>query len=238
MPTLLVLGGTSGVGRAVARAFARGGWTVQLAGRDVVRLREVAETCGGAAVFPFDALDPVSRATLWDSLPGCPDAVLCAVGLLGDQRIAGREPEAALRVLACNFTGLVPVLLQAAEAFEARGSGLIIGIGSVAGDRGRASNYAYGSAKAGFAALLSGLRARLWRSGVRVLTVKPGYVDTAMLEGRKVPRWLLASPERVAEDILRAVRTGRDVVYTPGWWRPLLACYRLLPEWAAKRLDV
>lgn len=162
--------------------------------------------------------------------------MLCAVGLLGDQTLAGRDPQAALRVLESNFTGLVPVLLQAAAAFEARGSGLIIGIGSVAGDRGRASNYAYGAAKAGFATLLAGLRARLWRSGVRVVTVKPGYVDTPMIAGRRLPRLLVASPDRVARDILRAVHGRRDIVYSPGWWRFILAAYRLLPEALAKRL--
>ena len=124
----------------------------------------------------------------------------------------------------CNFTGLVPVLLQAAEAFEARGSGLIIGLSSVAGDRGRASNYAYGSAKAGFTAFLSGLRARLWNSGVRVLTVEPGYVATGMIAGRCLPSCIVASPERVARDILRAVHTGRDVLILPAGGGPFSRC--------------
>ena len=140
MPTMLVLGATSGIARATARAFAGSGWTLQLAGRDIQRLQEVADDCGGASIFPFDALDPASRSALWGLLPSCPDAVLCAVGLLGDQDCACRDPKAALQVIECNFTGLVPVFLQAAEAFEARGSGLLIGLSSVAGDRGRASN--------------------------------------------------------------------------------------------------
>lgn len=205
MPTMLVLGATSGIARATARAFAGSGWTLQLAGRDIQRLQEVADDCGGASIFPFDALDPASRSALWGLLPSCPDAVLCAVGLLGDQDCACRDPKAALQVIECNFTGLVPVFLQAAEAFEARGSGL---------------------------------RARLWNSGVRVLTVKPGYVATGMIAGRSLPSCIVASPELVARDILRAVRTGRDVLYTPGWWRPLLALYRALPECVAKRLKL
>ena len=133
MPTMLVLGATSGIARATARAFAGSGWTLQLAGRDIQRLQEVADDCGGASIFPFDALDPASRSALWGLLPSCPDAVLCAVGLLGDQDCACRDPKAALQVIECNFTGLVPVLLQAAEAFETRGSGLLIGLSSVAG---------------------------------------------------------------------------------------------------------
>ena len=119
MPTMLVLGATSGIARATARAFAGSGWTLQLAGRDIQRLQEVADDCGGASIFPFDALDPASRSALWGLLPSCPDAVLCAVGLLGDQDCACRDPKAALQVIECNFTGLVPVFLQAAEAFEA-----------------------------------------------------------------------------------------------------------------------
>ena len=119
MPTMLVLGATSGIARATARAFAGSGWTLQLAGRDIQRLQEVADDCGGASIFPFDVLDPASRSALWGLLPSCPDAVLCAVGLLGDQDCACRDPKAALQVIECNFTGLIPVLLQAAEAFEA-----------------------------------------------------------------------------------------------------------------------
>lgn len=239
MPTMLIVGATSGIARATARLFAESGWRLQLAGRNQERLRDVAEELGvEAELFPFDALDADSRSRLWERLPACPDAVLCAVGLLGDQAEAQRDPAVALRVIESNFTGLVPLLTQAASAFEARGSGLIIGVGSVAGDRGRASNYVYGAAKAGFAAYLSGLRARLHGSGVRVLTVKPGYVATAMLSGRRVPALLVASPGRVARDIRRAVLRGHDVLYTPLWWRPLLAAYRILPENLAKRLRV
>ena len=239
MPTMLIVGATSGIARATARLFADSGWRLQLAGRNRERLQGVADELGVEAdLFPFDALDSDSRSSLWARLPVCPDAVLCAVGLLGDQAGAQRDPAAALRVMESNFTGLVPLLTQAAAAFEARGSGLIIGIGSVAGDRSRASNYVYGAAKAGFAAYLSGLRARLHGSGVRVLTVKPGYVATEMLSGRRVPALLVAPPARVARDIRRAVLRGLDVLYTPFWWRPLLAAYRALPESLAKRLAV
>lgn len=118
MPTMLVLGATSGIARATARAFAGSGWTLQLAGRDIQRLQEVADDCGGASIFPFDALDPASRSALWGLLPSCPDAVLCAVGLLGDQDCACRDPKAALQVIECNFTGLVPVLLHGGGGFR------------------------------------------------------------------------------------------------------------------------
>ena len=233
MPILLVIGGTSGIGLATARVFARDGWEIWLAGRDVSRLDVLA-----SRTFAFDAQDECLRTALWPALPQCPDAVLCAVGLLEDPVRARSDPAAAQALFTVNFTGLTAVLEQAAEAFAARGSGLLVGIGSVAGDRGRASNYVYGAAKAGFAAYLQGLRNRLHRSGVRVLTVKPGYVATPMLAGRAVPQILTVSPERVAHDIFRAVQGKTEVLYTPGWWRWVLLAYRLLPEGLAKCLPL
>ncbi|MBQ9104764.1 MAG: SDR family NAD(P)-dependent oxidoreductase, partial [Mailhella sp.] len=163
-------------------------------------------------------------------------AVLCAVGLLGDQLEARHNAEAADAILRANFTGLVPLLSLAANTFERRGSGLIIGISSVAGDRGRASNYLYGSAKAGFTAFLSGLRARLSHSGVQVLTVKPGLVDTPMIQGRPLPHFLVASPELVARDIAKAVQRGRAVLYTPWYWRGIMFAVQNMPERLFARL--
>lgn len=234
MPTLLVLGATSGIARATARCFAAEGWTLWLAARDVEAARRLAaelpQCSGETLAFAFDALQPETHAALWNSLPACPDAVLCAVGLLDDQLAARHDPELADRVLRTNFTGLVPVLSLAADAFEQRGRGVIVGISSVAGERGRASNYIYGSAKAGFTAFLSGLRNRLCGSGVQVLTVKPGYVDTAMTAGRRLPPVLTAQPEDVARDILNAVKGGRQCVYSKGLWRWIMGVTRLLPE--------
>lgn len=203
MPTMLIVGATSGIARATARLFAESGWRLQLAGRNQERLRAVAEELGvEAELFPFDALDADSRSRLWERLPACPDAVLCAVGLLGDQAEAQRDPAVALRVMESNFTGLVPLLTQAASAFEVRGSGLIIGVGSVAGDRGRASNYVYGAAKAGFAAYLSGLRARLHGSGVR----RDG---DAVRASRPRPSRGLARPRRPRHPSGRPARSRR-----------------------------
>lgn len=239
MPTMLVLGAGSGIARAAVREFAAVGWDFQLAGRDREALEAVAASLPvRASCFLFDAEDEASRAGLWPRLPEPPDALFCAVGRLGDQARARTDHAYARAIIECNFTGLIPILGQAAADFEARGRGLIIGISSVAGDRGRASNYVYGAAKAGFTAYLAGLRVRLCGRGVHVLTVKPGYVATRMIEGRPLPRWLVASPERVGRDICRAALRRRDVLYTPGWWRPVLAAYRALPECLAKRWEL
>lgn len=240
MPTMLILGATSSIARACALLFAQQGWDLCLAGRRPEALQELASelahTRRNVDCVPFDALHPEQHAALWASLEHKVDAVLCAVGLLGDQLEARHSAEAADAILRANYTGLVPLLSLAANTFERRGSGLIIGISSVAGDRGRASNYLYGSAKAGFTAFLSGLRARLSRSGVQVLTVKPGLVDTPMITGRTLPRLLVASPELVARDIVKAVQSGRAVLYTPWYWRSIMFAVQHMPERLFARL--
>lgn len=240
MPTMLILGASSSIARACARLFTQEGWDICLAGRRPEALQklagELAPTRRNIDCVHFDALQPEQHAALWASLENRVDAVLCAVGLLGDQLEARHSTEAADAILRANFTGLVPLLSLAANTFERRGEGLIIGISSVAGDRGRASNYLYGSAKAGFTAFLSGLRARLSHSGVQVLTVKPGLVDTPMIQGRTLPRLLVASPELVARDIVKAVRRGRAVLYTPWYWRGIMFAVQHMPERLFARL--
>ncbi len=190
--TALILGATSDIGRAVAIRFADEGYTLQLAARDAERLerdaRDIEVRCNAmVSRHVFDVLDDASGAAMLDALPSLPDVVVCVVGLLGDQAESERDLDAAARVYAANFTGPARLLAGLANRMEARGSGTIVGVGSVAGDRGRASNYVYGAAKAGFAAFLSGLRARLARKGVHVATVKPGFVRTRMTEGMNLP---------------------------------------------------
>lgn len=243
MPSLLVLGATSDIARATALHFGLHGWNILLAGRDMTAVSALADDCsiriGNPVVaLHFDALHPEKHVAFWNTLPSCPDAVLCAVGLLGDQKAAQQDSELAEKILCSNFTGLVPILSMAAKAFEDRGSGLIIGISSVAGDRGRASNYLYGSAKAGFTAFLSGLRNRLAGKGVRVLTVKPGFVSTAMTATMTLPPLLTATPDDVARDIFAAVEKKSDIIYTKWYWRWIMLIVRLLPECVFKRLSL
>ena len=241
MPFMLILGATSEIARACALRFAQEGWDLCLAGRRMDALQALAQELHdktGRAVdcMEFDALASSTHAALWDSVKDRTDAVLCAVGILGDQIAARHDNAAADRILRANFTGLVPLLSMVADTFEQRQRGLIIGISSVAGDRGRGSNYLYGSAKAGFTAFLSGLRARLEPSGVQVLTVKPGLVASPMLEGRDLPPYLIASPETVALDIANAVRKGRHTLYSPWYWRVIMLVVKHLPERLFMRL--
>jgi short-subunit dehydrogenase len=135
-----------------------------------------------------------------------------------------------------NFEAPSLLIADAAQRFAQRGSGIIVGISSVAGDRGRASNFVYGSAKAGFTAFLSGLRARHSRSGLRVVTVKPGFVATRMTAGIALPVALTAQPDEVAGAVMRAIDRRRDVVYVRPVWRLIMAVVTHIPEALFKKL--
>jgi decaprenylphospho-beta-D-erythro-pentofuranosid-2-ulose 2-reductase len=240
---VLILGALSDVGRAVARAFGQDGHPLILAARRPDRLEDDARDLTlrygvPVHVVAFDALDTGSHPAFLDSLGCLPDIAVCVVGLLGQQKEAERSWPAADLILRTNYLGPASVLGELANRMEARGRGCIVGVSSVAGERGRASNYLYGSAKAGLTAFLSGLRNRLARSGVRVITVKPGFIDTSMTRGMTLPPALTAQPEEVAAGIRAAVRRGRDVVYLKPVWRWIMAVIRLIPEPLFKKLNL
>lgn len=242
MKTMLVLGATSDMAQSIALKFGREGWNLLLAGRDLHELERISGDLSlrldrPVPSFQFEA-GITDAENFWKSLPAAPDAVLCAIGMLGDQMQARGDLRLAQEIVTANYAGLVAILGLAANEFEKRGSGLIIGISSVAGDRGRASNYIYGSAKAGFTAFLSGLRARLANAGVQVLTVKPGFAATRMTDGMNLPAALTASPEQIAEAVYRAVRKKRNVIYVKPIWRPVMAAVCLLPEFVFKKLKM
>jgi len=241
--TLLVIGAGSDIGRETARAFASDGWAVQLAGRDVESLKREADDIavrGGrpVALHHIDVLNSTSFPAFLDALSPLPDAVVCVVGLLGDQARSESDIEAATTVMRSNYEGPALLLGAFAERFLARGSGTIVGVSSVAGDRGRASNYVYGSAKAGFTAFLSGLRNRCARRGVAVVTVKPGFVRTKMTEGMKLPGALTINADVAGAAILRAVKRRADVVYVAPVWRLAMTIIRLIPERIFKLLPL
>jgi short-subunit dehydrogenase len=158
--------------------------------------------------------------------------------LLGVQTLSQTHPEFAETVMRTNYLGPALLLDRLAALMEERGSGTIIGISSVAGNRGRASNYCYGSAKAGFTAYLSGLRNRLAKKGVHVITVKPGFVHTRMTEGMKLPALLTAEPEEVATRVLKADAHRCNTVYVRPVWRLIMLVIAHLPEFIFKRLSL
>ena len=240
--TLLLVGGTSDIGRATALHYATAGWRVLLAARNAEAAQRnaddaAARTGVAVTVHALDVLDTAGLSAFIDALPMLPDTVVCVVGELGDQRRAETDLEHAAMVLRTNFEGPALLLGLFAERFLARGSGTLVGVSSVAGDRGRASNYVYGAGKAGFTAFLSGLRNRLAPSGIRVVTVKPGFVRTRMTAGMRLPPLLTAEPAEVGEAIFKAAEGGRgDVVYVRAIWRLVMTVIALIPEPIFKRL--
>ncbi|MFZ5720366.1 MAG: SDR family oxidoreductase [Pseudomonadota bacterium] len=238
-PTVLVLGGRSDIGLAVARRFAAAGHPIQLAARNAAGLEADRADIAlrhqvPVSLHEYDVLASAPDAWI-DALPALPGIVVCVVGLLGDQTESARDADRAAEVMRTNYEGPALILGAFANRFEAQGSGAIVGVSSVAGDRGRGSNYVYGSAKAGFTAFLSGLRNRLAVKGVKVVTVKPGFVATRMTEGMQLPPKLTAKPEDVAAVIETAVGRGRDVVYVKPVWALIMLIIRHLPEAVFKR---
>ena len=160
------------------------------------------------------------------------------MGALGNQAGDEHDPAAAIAVMRANFEGPATILAVLADRFEARGRGTLVGISSVAGERGRATNYIYGAAKAGFTAYLSGLRNRLAKQNVHVLTVLPGFVATRMTAGMDLPAKLTATPQAVGAAVRRAVETRRNVIYVkPIWWL-VMAVIKAIPEPVFKKLKL
>lgn len=240
---LLVIGANSDIASATATQFANAGYRISLAARNVKRLENFARdlnirTAQEVDLYEVDICDPDSRAQLVSDLPELPSTVLCAVGYLGDQEQAQSELSEAERILQTNYNAVCYLLNLLADKFEERGSGSIIAISSVAGDRGRKSNYLYGSAKAGLSAYLSGLRNRLFAADVHVMEVRPGFVDTKMTAGMELPEKLTARPEQVAEKIYKANKKRKDLIYVKPIWRLIMLVIRHLPEFIFKRTSL
>jgi decaprenylphospho-beta-D-erythro-pentofuranosid-2-ulose 2-reductase len=245
MSRILILGATSAISRSMAGLLAAQGHSLFLASRDEEELTRLA--CDlfvryGVAVHSgvVDAEDFGSHEAFIsrvNAVMGPIDGVICAIGYLGEQPDDSHRGAAVRRIADINFSGPASVLAPVAKQMEARGSGFILGISSVAGDRGRQSNYAYGAAKGAFSLYLQGLRNRLQASGVRVITVKLGFVDTAMTYG-KPGLFLVASPEGVARRLCRLSERASGVYYVPRFWWLLMLVIKGLPEAFFKRLKL
>jgi decaprenylphospho-beta-D-erythro-pentofuranosid-2-ulose 2-reductase len=242
---ILVLGATSGIAEACCRIWAERGDSLFLVARNPDRLAAVAAdtfTRGAAhvdsAVADLDNTAAHSEllADGINALAGM-DIAFLALGVLGDQAEAERSFPYAAGILHTNFVAPVSLLTWLGNYCAQRHSGTLAVMSSVAGDRGRKSNYVYGSSKAGLSAFLGGLRNRIDREGVRVVTIKPGPVRTAMTEGMKGSEGF-ADVEAVATAIVKAIDTGPDVLYVPGKWRVIMAVVRAVPEWLFKKLDL
>ena len=243
MSYVLIIGAKSDIAKATAREYAKNGYDLYLAARNSSELEEFANdvtvrTQKSVKVVELDILDYKSHQAFYDNLDEKPLGVISAIGYLGDQEKAQSDFDEAQQIMDTNYTGVVSLFNIIADDFEKRRSGFMVGISSVAGDRGRKSNYIYGSAKAALTAYLSGLRNRLYDAQVHVLTVKPGFVATKMTEDMDLPEKLTAQPDEVAEDIYKAQQKGKNVLYTKWMWKWVMLIIRNIPEFQFKKMSI
>lgn len=248
-PGALIVGASSGIGAALARNLAKDGYTLALVARRDGALDALAQelnTAAGSTVaraYPYDVRDydaaPALYARILDEFGASAlqlAAYVAGVMPMGDG--AGWTFEEERETLETNALGAMRWLDLAAETFTRQGRGALIGVSSVAGDRGRRGNSAYQASKAALTTYLESLRYRLRGKGVRVLTIKPGYVATPMTAGVRMPKPLVTSPQRVADRIVRASHSGNGVVYVPGYWSPIMWVIRHLPSGVLARLPI
>jgi decaprenylphospho-beta-D-erythro-pentofuranosid-2-ulose 2-reductase len=245
MRRILIMGATSAIAEATARKFARRGDALFLVARNAQRLQAIAEdlTVRGAHMVRTCALDardmdryPALLQAAAEQMGGI-DAALIAHGTLSDQAACQSSIDLLVQEFITNALSCMALCTLLANRFEAQRAGVIAVISSVAGDRGRQSNYAYGSAKAAITAFASGLRQRLYSKGVGIVTIKPGFVSTPMTAAFK-KGMLWAAPETVATSIVRAMDRGTPVIYTPGFWRPVMWIIKAVPESIFRRLKL
>lgn len=245
---VVVFGATSAIAQEALRQFVRRGASVYCVGRNPQKLASVmadlqvragaGQTVAGEAADLLDtgrhpALFTAARAALGDI-----DAVLVAHGTLPDQAECEASVERTLAAIAANGTSVVSLLTVAANELAARGSGTLAAISSVAGDRGRQSNYVYGASKSLVTTFMQGLRNRLASRGVRVVTIKPGFIDTPMTAALPKGGPLWTSAERAGRAVVDAMEKGRDVAYVPGYWFWIMTVLRHVPERIFKRLKL
>lgn len=243
MPTVLILGATSDIAVAIAKKYAGKGYDLQLASRNVERLKPLQSDlsirynihCG---LHEFDAANFTSHEGFFNQLPQKPEIAVCVFGYLGENETARVNWSEAEKIITTNYTGAVSILNVISNYFAAQKKGVIAGISSVAGERGRQSNYHYGSAKAGFTAYLSGLRNRMFHDNVHVVSVQPGFVYTRMTDNMKLPPLLTATPDAVANAVFNAVAKKKNVVYVKWFWRWIMLIIKSIPEFMFKKLKL
>ena len=243
MKTALILGGKSDIAKALAVELCKQKVNLFLAARNANELKDFKielenKFANKIFLIEFDALAFDTHEKIFEQLPISVDAVFCVFGFLGEQKKAETNRAEMFRILETNYAGAVSILEIIAGQFEKKKQGLIVGISSVAGERGRQSNYFYGSSKAGFTAYLSGLRNRLHKSNVHVLTVIPGYVKTAMTSNLQLPPVVSTTPDVVAKAITKAIANKKSVIYVPGIWRSIMLFIKLIPEFIFKKLKL
>ena len=243
MPYVLIVGAKSDIAKELAKEYARNGYNLYLAARRSESLSDLSSDIRirygvDVQLKELDITDFQSHVGFYESLNPKPLGVIVVSGYMADQKECEKDWAKTLNTINVNYTGPVSLLNIVANDMEQNKNGFIVGISSVAGDRGRKANYIYGSSKAAFSAYLSGLRNRLYDSKVQVLTVKPGFVNTKMTQGLNLPKRLTAEPRDVAVDIFKAQQNKKDVLYTKARWRLIMFIIKNIPEFMFKKLNV
>lgn len=246
MKRVLIIGATSAIATACARLWAEQGSEFFLVARSAEKLEEVSAdlTARGAKSVTLHCMDATDFAAHGPMLESCTtampqiDIALIAHGTLPDQKACEQDVSVALAELSSNGTSVIRLLTLLANQFETQRCGTLAVISSVAGDRGRPSNYLYGTAKAAVSTFCEGLRARMFKVGVHVVTIKPGFVDTPMTRGLALPAALLATPEQVAALIVKGINKRSDTLYVPGFWRLIMLVIKNIPGIVFKRLNL
>ena len=241
--TVLILGGNSDVGKSLARDFSKLGSNIILTSRKKGQLDsfksdlEIRYSIKCDVEF-FDVLDFNSHESFYNNLNKKPDIVISCIGYLDNQEKSENSFEESLKSIQTNFTGLVSILNTVSNDFESRKSGIIVGVSSVAGDRGRGSNYIYGSSKSAFTSYLSGLRNRLFNSGVKVITVKPGFIKSKMTKHLELPEILTATPNDISSSIIKSIKDKKNIIYTKWFWKWIMIIIEFIPEFIFKKLKL
>lgn len=240
MPTVLILGASSDIGFSIAKSFAAGKYQVQLAGRKPDQLQafqsDIQIRYGvNCSLHEFDATAFHTHDIFFRSLSPQPDVTVYVVGYMNDNEKVINDWNETLQTIQTNYTGAVSILNIVAREYAAKKSGTIVGISSVAGNRGRQSNYIYGSAKAGLTSYLSGLRNKLFHSHVHVLTVLPGFVDTKMTAHLQLPALLTAHPDEVGKAVYEGVLSKTNIMYVKWFWRWIMLVITSIPEMIFKK---
>jgi len=232
----LIIGANSDIAYALAKKLAQQkNSQLVLASRDLDRLNRIADDIRvrfnvSVHASYLDVTKFDTHKQFIENLPATPNCVVYAAGNLGGQSKQACNTTETLSIINTNYVGAVLLIEQLASRMKKQGNGVIVGISSVAGERGRASNYIYGSSKAAFTCYLSGLRARLNKSGLRVVTVLPGFVKTKMVEHLQLPRSLTATPEQVADRVVKAMKKNKPIIYVRPIWRIIMFVIRAIPE--------
>lgn len=245
--SVVILGATSAMARACAQDFARQGYRVILGAQDREENSRNAADIRVRYGVPCDALDfhaldfdghAAFLSACEDTLGEVPGGVVAFFGYMAEQSAAQADFAEARKMVDVNLTAMISVLERFAARLEQRGSGFVGIVSSVAGDRGRQSNYIYGASKAGLTAYASGLRNRLFKAGVTATTIKPGFVDTKMTFGLPLPGPLVASPEKAGGDVCRAVLAGKNEAYVPFFWQFIMLIIKYVPEFQFKKMKL